>query len=244
MPMHYRLKNELDHMATATVVLVPNGRDDKPTSPCLPAGAAAPGADAASFVYYPWQYLNPSMQATEAFRHDGAMSVIVRKAGTAGVPILSVPTPVKNGASYMLAIGSEHIALQALPPNGQGHIEIVTPPEPLEPGTIEIDWYLAAPGPDKAVRVGATRDVGPGTRAFFEPRPGLLLFLPVPSDSKAGGGNRNRQYSVAEAHAATACPYQPPGFATEVRVRLQPSPAGTVPAVRYAFAPPMVLPKV
>ncbi|NYE59928.1 hypothetical protein FHW58_001080 [Duganella sp. 1224] len=236
MGLSYTLRNQLGHAATATVVLVPNRLDSKPTAPCKAPGADAPDGEPASFVYYPWQYLNPSADAHESFYHDSGMSVVVRKSDPSGQQIRSRKTPVTIGGSYVLAIGADNIVLQALRANTQRYVEIVTPPASLGDGTVKIEWYLGGSNLDKARLVAATVNVGPGTRAFFQPDPGALLFLAVASDSKSD--NRSRPYAVDEARAATVCPYMPPSYATEVQVAMQPAPPAASAPVRYLFNPP------
>jgi hypothetical protein len=229
MAMPYTLTNKLVHADTTTAVLVRNLMDGTPTRPCTACDAPPPPEDA-RFVYYAWQYLNPSPEATESFTYNSMLSVVVRTYDTDGTLLLqSRQLSVQIGSSYTLAIQQNNILLQFLAQNGNGYVEIVTPPPNLDPYTVEIDWYLNGSSP-----VAATLNVAALTSAYFQPANGTLLFLPVPSGSQA------ESYSVEDAAAATS--YLPPDYATNVQVLLQLI-SGTQPlAAGYVFSPPQAQP--
>lgn len=231
MGMPYALTNHLADTTIATAVLVRNLLDATPAQRCEADGSISAG-EAASFVYFPWQYLNPSPAATEAFIYNDALSVIVRMYDSTGLHLQSRRTMVQRGSCYMLAFQQDSIMLQTLSQNGRGYIEIATPRAQGEPFTVEIEWYLGSLAA-RGQKVAATLNVGPNSSAYFQTANGTLLFLPVPSS------NGVDSYSVADIAAAT--PYLPPDYATRVLVRLE-AVEGVQPlAVRYAFTPPQAV---
>lgn len=244
MALIYTLHN-LDVEEMATAVLVKNLLDSEPAKPCdsrppeskpnakakkntvdAPAEppAPTPAPPAPTFVYCPWQLLNPSPGAEEAFDHNGILSVVVKK--TAGTDtIQSKRVPVQVGSSYTLAIGESDIQVQALPPNGKAYVEIVTPTPSVDPFTVNIEWYLSGHDISQGQCIGISQDIGPDTSAFLQPDDGTLLFLAVAAEAKTD------TFSPADIGQATA--YQPPRDAVEIEVAFESDESGQ-PAYRFS----------
>lgn len=228
MGMQYKLTNLQATIATA--VLVRNLRDGSPTRPCNAEDNPAPAPPPATFVYYAWQFLNPSLGAYEDFAYGDTLSVIVRRTGGTD-NIESKKTRVQIGFNYVLVMTPNRIVLQTQSQNGKGFVQITTPPPMDNPFTVEIEWYLGCDAASGRL-AAATALVGPSTNAYFQPDSRCLLFLPVPGTSKSS--------SFAAADAASATSYLPPGFATSVNVILQLD--ATTQAPVYSFSPPKAVP--
>lgn len=234
--MNYMLENIDAEMAT--VVLVRNALDSKPTAPCgagagaagKTAAGASPGTADPTFVYRPWQFLNPSFGAIERFSYGNVLSVVAEKV-TAGGTIYSKQTPVYAGSSYMLVIGETGIQVVFDRQNGKDYVEIATPTSSVDPFSVNVVWHVSGLNLSDSQSAGLTQNVGPNTCVYFQPDNDVLLFLPVDASKAA------ITYSPADVSPAT--PYRPPAYATQVRVTLRLDDAGKS---GYAFDPPNALP--
>lgn len=231
MATKYTLHN-IDVAEKATVVLVKNLLDAAATKPCgtgqsastaspktkKPTNDAAaeppvPAAPTPTFIYCPWQFLNPSPGAEEIFTYDDILYVVINKSSGAGT-IESKPMPVQIGSSYMLVMGEKEIKLQTLPQNGKSYVEIVSPTPSVDPFTVNIEWYLSDRDPSQRRCIGITQHIGPDTSAFLQPGNGALLFFPVAVDAAA------QTYAPPDI-PPTAVAYLPPGNVTQVGVFLE-----------------------
>ncbi|WP_126452888.1 hypothetical protein [Sulfuriflexus mobilis] len=233
MGMNYTLVNI--NANTASAVLVKNLLDSKPTSPCTtsattpePTSEPAPTA-VPNFVYTPWQLLNPSFGAEEMFTYNDVLSVVIKKSSSSGT-IQSKHTQVYPGSSYMVVIGENDIQVVNDRPNGTGYVEVTTPTPSVDPYSLDIEWYLSSLNVADGSKIGITRNIGADTSAFFQLDNGTLLFMPV-SDNK-----QTQTYAPDKVSAATA--YQPPSYATGIKVTLQADEAGKF---NYTFDQPNAL---
>ncbi|NWG87374.1 MAG: hypothetical protein HXY26_07700 [Hydrogenophilaceae bacterium] len=233
MAMIYTLHNiNVDDMATA--VLVKNALDSTATKPCgtsqpentpsaktkkttgdaaAEPSAPTPAPPAPSFIYCPWQFLNPSRGAEEGFTYNNSLSVVIKKSSGAGT-IQSKRVPVQLGSSYMLVIGEKDIQLQTLPQNGKGYVELVTPTPSVDPFTVNIEWHLSDLDQSQGRCIGITQNIGPDTSAFFQPDNGTLLFFSVAANAAT------QTYAPSDI-PKTATAYQPPNNVIQVGVTLE-----------------------
>lgn len=226
MGINYTLCNI--NAATATAVLVKNLLAGTPTSPCgtsTPTPTPEPAPEPTpvpSFVYTPWQLLNPSFGATEAFAYNDTLSVVIKKS-SAGSTIQSRPSTVYPGNSYMLVVGEDDIQIVLYRQNGKHHVEIITPTPSVDPFTVDIDWRL------NNLPVGTSQNIGPDTSACFQPDNGTLIFIPV------AAGKAGQTFAPGDIPAQSTS-YQPPGYVTQVGIELNLDEASGTPV--YTFDQP------
>lgn len=230
MGINYTLFNT--NAPTATAVLVKNALDGVPIKPA-PGGVGNPGAATAppapaTFAYFPWQFLDPSVGASESFVYEDTLSVVVQKVVAANT-VVSKQTKVMLGNSYLLIVIGEDIRLKPMSRTAANQVEIAVPAS-ADPYLVNIEWYLGGHDIDTGQCAGVTSGMAPGTSALYQPDGGTLLFLPAPPGAGA------QTCTPADANeAATA--YRPPIVATLVKATLD-----TAATPRYQFDQPNALP--